>query len=145
MAWLILKFLNLLFHESFKLVMYIYTTTTKQNSSLHKASLMSSIISREKHWETTICLRTPRADIFLSTFRQSVNDSKTSFFNWATKLNLINLTLLVNFSSELLKKLLLPRQIAAVPDKRCNSFASTVRKRVRTGNLTGNLNIGRMK
>ena len=32
----------------------------KKNSSLHKASLMSWIVSREKHSETIVCLLTPR-------------------------------------------------------------------------------------
>ena len=42
----------------------MYTTTTK-NSSLHRAFLMSSIISCEKHWKTN-----------LSTYTQSRHFSK---------------------------------------------------------------------
>ena len=44
-----------------------------------------------------ICLLPPRADIFLSTFLQPIKGSKKSILNWAMKLNLFNLTLLVNF------------------------------------------------
>ena len=70
----------LLMRKNFLLTTTAKATTTK-NSSLHRASLMSSITSSEKHYETIICLLTPRADIFLSTFLQPVNGSKKSILN----------------------------------------------------------------
>ena len=81
-------------------------------------------------WAQVFKLHYLQAGIFQSTFLQPVNGSKKSILNWVLKLSLLNLTLLVNFSSKLSIKLLISRKIAAVPDKRYTNYASAVRKSV---------------
>ena len=66
---------------------------------------------------------------FLSSFVQTINDSKNSVSNWVMKLNIFHLTLLVNFSSKLFFKTL--EKLLALQTNEVQTFyASTVRKSV---------------
>ena len=57
------------------------------------------------------------------------------------KLNLFHFSLLVNFSSKLPIKLLIPRKIAAATDKRYTNYASAIKKVSKIHLRTGHLNL----